>query len=129
MNGGAIVFGVIFSSQLYAQQISANGNLGEVLAVKDQQTKVLAYQTIILPNYPNPFSSSTAFRFILPANLSTKLKIYDFSGRLVATLVDGYCDAGQHQVTFNGSNLASGIYLARLSAGNFAQTEKLVLLK
>jgi hypothetical protein len=57
------------------------------------------------------------------------LKVYDTAGRLVATLVDGWCDAGEHQITVDGSKLASGVYLARLEAGEFTQMQKMVLLK
>ncbi|HEX7344660.1 MAG TPA: T9SS type A sorting domain-containing protein, partial [bacterium] len=62
------------------------------------------------------------------------LRIYDTSGRLVATLVDGWKAAGKHQAIFDpkgagGSDLPSGIYLAKLTAGDHSQVQKLVLLK
>jgi hypothetical protein len=55
--------------------------------------------------------------------------VFDVLGREVAVLKDGLVEAGTHRVTFDGSNLASGIYFARLDAGKFSQTRKLMLLK
>jgi len=57
------------------------------------------------------------------------LRVYDTSGRFVGKLVDGWRQAGKHQAIFDGSDLPSGIYLARLTAGKFQQTQKLVLMK
>jgi hypothetical protein len=57
------------------------------------------------------------------------LKVYDTTGRLVATLADGWQEAGTHEVTFDGSKLASGIYLFTLNAGQQHTTGKMVLLK
>jgi hypothetical protein len=57
------------------------------------------------------------------------LGVYDISGRKVAELVDGWRDAGAHEVMFDGSGLASGMYLYRLKAGEFETTGKMVLMK
>jgi parallel beta-helix repeat protein/predicted outer membrane repeat protein len=83
----------------------------------------------IISTSPNPFNPTTVASFELRAASHVNLKIYDTAGRLVATLVEGWRDAGEHQVTFDGAKLASGVYLARLQAGTFTQTQKLVLLK
>jgi predicted outer membrane repeat protein len=79
--------------------------------------------------YPNPFNPATTIAFALPREARVSLTVYDAAGRQVATLVDGYRSAGSHEVTFNASNLASGIYFYRLAAENFTATGKLVLLK
>jgi hypothetical protein len=55
--------------------------------------------------------------------------MFDILGREVAVMKDGMIEAGSHRVIFDGSNLASGIYFARLDAGEFSQTKKLMLLK
>jgi hypothetical protein len=55
--------------------------------------------------------------------------VFDVLGREVATLADGVQPAGSHTVLFNGSELASGVYLCRLQAGDFSATQKMVLLK
>ncbi|RJP76047.1 MAG: T9SS C-terminal target domain-containing protein [Candidatus Zixiibacteriota bacterium] len=79
--------------------------------------------------HPNPFNPSTVARFEMRAASHVSLQVYDTAGRMVKELVNGWKAAGVHTVTFDGSNLPSGIYLARLEAGNFTQTQKLVLLK
>jgi len=83
----------------------------------------------LAPNYPNPFNPTTTLEFKLPQAGPVHLAVYDLSGRLVSTLVDGYRSAGVHKITFDGSGLASGIYLYQLEAGAFAATGKMVLMK
>ena len=78
---------------------------------------------------PNPFNPTTSITYQLPADGLVRLMIYDTAGRLVQTLVDGWNAAGMHEITFDGSGLASGIYLCRLEAGDFRQIQKLVLMK
>jgi hypothetical protein len=78
---------------------------------------------------PNPFNPTTAISYELRAASRVNLKVYDTAGRLVAILVDGQQEAGSHQATFDGSHLASGIYLAKLQAGESSAVQKLVLLK
>jgi hypothetical protein len=78
---------------------------------------------------PNPFNPTTTISFTLPEVSRVHLNVYDMSGRLVTTLVNGQREAGSHQVTFDGSNMASGIYLYTLTAGSHSATGKMVLLK
>ncbi len=79
--------------------------------------------------YPNPFNPATTIGFALPEAGKVLLGVYDVRGRLVATLVDGYRDAGIHDVTFDAVHLASGIYIARLEAGGSTASQKMVLIK
>jgi uncharacterized delta-60 repeat protein len=81
------------------------------------------------PNYPNPFNPATTIRFTLPLATQVNLSIYDISGRLVTSLVDGFREAGIHEATFNASRLPSGIYLARIEAAGFEAVRKLLLVK
>jgi hypothetical protein len=83
----------------------------------------------LLQNYPNPFNATTTFSYDLPKAGRVSLCVYDVLGHEIAVLKNGIAEAGTHRVTFDGSNLASGIYFARLEAGKFTQTKKLVLLK
>lgn len=80
-------------------------------------------------NYPNPFNPTTVIKYQLPVNSRVSLRVFDVLGREVAKLVDGRMVAGYHQVTFNASHLASGIYIYRLSTGNSVLTKKLTLIK
>jgi hypothetical protein len=105
-------------------------NTGEVFPDGLPSTQGIYPLSFMLhPCSPNPFNPTTAISYQLQAASRVSLKIYDTAGRLVATLVDGWMDAGEHQATFNGSKLASGVYLARLESGEFTAAQKLVLLK
>jgi photosystem II stability/assembly factor-like uncharacterized protein len=83
----------------------------------------------LLQNYPNPFNPSTVNSWQSPVGSWQTLKVYDALGREVATLVNEYKPAGKYKVEFNGSNLPSGVYLYKLTAGNFTAVKKLMLLK
>ncbi len=85
-------------------------------------------------NYPNPFNPVTKIRYSIPvikahSYASVLLEVYDILGRKIATLVNKKQQPGNYEVTFDGSRLASGIYLYSLTAGNFHQTKKLIVLK
>ncbi|MBL0107875.1 MAG: T9SS type A sorting domain-containing protein [Ignavibacteria bacterium] len=80
-------------------------------------------------NYPNPFNPSTTINYELPASNFVTLKIYDLVGKEVMTLVNEKLDAGRYSATFNGSNLASGMYFYKISAGEFTFVRKMVLIK
>lgn len=80
-------------------------------------------------NYPNPFNPTTVISYQLPSASRVSLKVYDLVGRQVATLVNGQMEAGVHQVSFDASRLASGVYFYQLQAGSFVASKKLVLLK
>ena len=79
--------------------------------------------------FPNPFNPVTNLTFDLPESGKVSLVIYDVQGREVAQLVDGWTPAGVYQMTFDASGLSSGIYFAHLMAGDFQQTQKIILLK
>lgn len=83
----------------------------------------------LLGNYPNPFNPSSEIRYELNAAAKVQLNVFDVQGRLVETLVDDVVQPGVHAARFDGTALASGVYFARLSGPNFAQTAKMVLLK
>jgi hypothetical protein len=80
-------------------------------------------------NYPNPFNPSTSINFAIANSEFVTLKIYNILGSEVATLVNETLAAGSYKFNFDASNLASGIYLYELKAGNFAQIKKMNLLK
>jgi hypothetical protein len=80
-------------------------------------------------NYPNPFNPSTEIRFGLSQPLHVRLIVYDLLGREVAKLADEDMDAGYHSVTWNANNVSSGVYIYRLSAGDFVQVRRMVVMK
>ncbi|TKJ42105.1 hypothetical protein CEE37_00050 [candidate division LCP-89 bacterium B3_LCP] len=86
--------------------------------------------------YPNPFNPATTITFTLPVASLVKLDVFDISGRAVlvgtryaSSLINGWRDAGVHEVTFDGSTLPSGIYIYHLTAGEFTASGKMVLMK
>lgn len=81
-------------------------------------------------NYPNPFNPSTTIGFQIPEHSEVRLEVFDMLGRKVATLINQETiAAGSHTVVFNAKNLASGMYLYRLTAGSQSVIKKLTLLK
>jgi hypothetical protein len=81
------------------------------------------------PNYPNPFNPTTVIRYEIATASRVTLKVYDLLGREVATLANEQKPAGSYSVTFDGSGLASGIYVYRLTAGDFFQVRNMVVVK
>ena len=86
-------------------------------------------ETVLHSPCPNPFNARTAISYQLLAVSNVNLTVYDITGREVTKLVDGMMTAGTHQVVFDAKDLTSGVYFARLKAGNFCQTRKMLLIK
>jgi hypothetical protein len=85
-------------------------------------------------NYPNPLSSGTSIRFVLPVTTSADLSVYDVSGRLVRNLHQGEIAAGMHQSYWDGTDsrghyVSSGIYFYRLTAGDQRVTKRMTLVR
>ncbi len=80
-------------------------------------------------NYPNPFNPRTTISYSLPEASQVTLDIYNILGQKVATLVDEYQEAGEHQVNWNSTGQSSGIYFYRLKAGEATEARKMLLLK
>ena len=80
-------------------------------------------------NYPNPFNPKTVISYNLAEYSRVKLKIYDTCGREVVTLTDKEQSAGIHEIEFDGSNLSSGLYLYEITAGNYSQIKKMILMR
>lgn len=79
--------------------------------------------------YPNPFNPTTTISYAIGNDGNVTLSVYDITGREVASLVDGYRVAGVHEVAFDASELASGVYVYKLTSGNQTATAKIVLMK
>lgn len=83
----------------------------------------------MLPNYPNPFNTSTIIEFYVPYNSRIKLKVYNILGELIENLIDGEFIEGTHSYNWDASHLSSGIYLLQMEGDNFKQIKKAILLK
>ncbi len=80
-------------------------------------------------NYPNPFNPSTTIEFAVPIETEVTVTIYDVLGRTVGTLVKETKPAGTYQITFDASGLASGLYIYRMTAGDYSNSKKMLLIK
>ncbi|MFH1861305.1 MAG: T9SS type A sorting domain-containing protein [bacterium] len=83
----------------------------------------------LLKTYPNPFNPITTFSFMLERSGDVNLTIFDLQGKRVTNLINGWRTEGEHEVSWDASGFASGIYIYRLKAGEFVASGKIVLLK
>ncbi|MCL4708998.1 T9SS type A sorting domain-containing protein [bacterium] len=102
---------------------------GTAVEEKAQEESQLPASYELEQNYPNPFNPSTTIAFALPKLSEVTLKVFDASGREVATLVEGRLLAGRHEVVLDARPFSSGVYFYRLQAGEFSQTRRLTLVK
>ncbi len=87
-------------------------------------------QTFVLyPSFPNPFNPITTIKFSVETFHAMSLRIFDITGRVVATLINGEIPIGNHEITWNASRQPSGVYIVQLSNSKSIQTQKLILLK
>ncbi len=84
---------------------------------------------VLHQNYPNPFNPQTTISFTLASEGQTLLQVFDVQGREVQTLLNRNLPRGQHQVRFDGTGLASGVYFSRLETRNEVFTRKMLLMK
>lgn len=103
---------------------------GNGIGTKIINNKEINYNYQLNQNYPNPFNPSTTISFSLKTNSITDLKIYDLLGREIRTLIEREeLSAGNHYYLFNSEGIASGIYFYKITAGDFSDTKKLIILK
>lgn len=100
----------------------------------DGNTTAIPATFALEQNYPNPFNPGTTIKFALPAASTVTLKVYNINGQLVNTLVSENLSAGYHSVSWNGKNIngqhaASGLYFYQITAGEFQQVRKMMLIK
>jgi hypothetical protein len=128
------LFGTIYS-EIYFVVMNTSPTTQAIYSYTASSATEVAAQTklplhySLEQNYPNPFNPSTTIRFQMPSKGFVTLRIYDIIGREVATLLDGFQEAGTHDVKFDAFNLPSGIYLYRFTSGTYTETKKLVLIK
>lgn len=103
---------------------------------RDEATSAPVYESEELANevklahaYPNPFNPTTQIDYTLPESSEVQLEVFDITGRKVSTLIDGTQASGTHSVTFDGSELSSGVYIYRLTAGEQVLTRQMTLVK
>ena len=131
-----VTFGGEISGTLYVDdmRLIAARPPTPVTAVLEGKAAVLPRTTVLSQNYPNPFNSSTTIQFTLPQPETVELAIYNLAGQQVTTLAQGKREAGTYTLRWDGRDdarreLASGVYLYRLQAGQQVETRKLLLMK
>jgi hypothetical protein len=90
---------------------------------------ILPEKYVLEQNYPNPFNPSTTIKFALPERSNVNLSIYNILGQRIVQLVNDELESGVHEIQFNASSLASGVYFYTLSTGNYLSTKKMILLR
>ncbi|GEM_PF-2977742 len=113
-NGAAPDMGVVESDYVSAIEEVAN---------------LLPQDFELMQNYPNPFNPVTTIRYKLAENAHVNLAVYDIQGREVTTLVDAQQNAGSYSMQFKASNLASGVYIYKITAGNYTNIKKMILVR
>lgn len=120
-----------FKGTVYMDDLEIT-KVGTATDVKDRQSVPTNYS--LSQNYPNPFNPSTSIKYSIPTNSFVTVRVYDMLGREVKTLVNGAKNVGTYNVVWNGENnfgnkVSSGTYIYRITAGNFVQVKKMILLK
>jgi len=105
------------------------GKIKTIVSVESDSENPSPTEFSLAQNYPNPFNPSTTISFSLPTMQNVLLKVYDVLGKEVATLVNEDLQSGTYTREFNASNLASGMYIYSLKAGNYSETKKMLLMK
>ncbi len=110
-------------------EASAMSSASEVIDDLEAKSGALPSTFALDAAYPNPFAASTTVGFTLPEAASVRVAVYDVLGREVAVLVDEQLEAGQHTARFHAAGLSSGVYLVRMTADGFAQTQRVTLAR
>ncbi len=136
---GAIKSGYILDileNKLKGEGSNKASNLLAKQTAEEESKKELPKEFLLKPNYPNPFNPTTTIPFMLPEGSNVVIEVYDMTGKLVRELTNNKYNAGEHIVKFDGSNLASGIYLvnARIISNEalgkqYNFTQKIMLMK
>jgi hypothetical protein len=119
---------VVAGSHAYRlKQIDFDGSYSYSNTIEVDVTTPLTFN--LSQNYPNPFNPTTKINYSIPSDSKVTISIYSITGEVVAELVNDFVAAGSYSVDFDGSNLASGMYIYKMTAGNFTQTNKMMLMK
>ena len=111
---------------------------GDIPAFENNQLYVVSSLTeaVAIPEsfsldraYPNPFNPTTTLSFAIPVDSEVFLSVYNLQGREVVSLINGNMEAGYHSVVWNADSYSSGVYFVKMVAGEFVNTQKLMLVK
>lgn len=123
---------VYVSGTVYAYAVAADGSvikLTDVIVDVKNPTANVPGEYKLMQNYPNPFNPITTINYSIPVGGKVQIKVFDLLGKEVAVVKDAIEPAGEHSVSFDASNLASGVYYYVMTSGNFTDTKKMVVAK
>jgi hypothetical protein len=103
-------------------------SLSEIIGIQNISSEVPS-DYILFQNYPNPFNPATSIKFSIPKSSNVKLVVYDITGKELELLVNEQLKAGTYQTNWNALNYPSGVYFYRLTAGEYSETKRMVLVK
>jgi hypothetical protein len=95
----------------------------------DDDVPVMPQEFSVAQNYPNPFNARTSISFALPEQSDVRIEVFNLLGQKTATIAEGLFPAGNHTVTWDASDVASGVYYYKLTAGDFSAIKMMTLLK
>ena len=124
-----------FEDSIYIYSNSIDGGpkilyatgIGMETGIEDQNLMPLS--AVLIENFPNPFNETTTIRFRLPEAAEVEIMIVDLNGRMVERLLKKKMPSGQHQITWQARNFASGIYFCRLRTAKINRFQKMILIK
>ena len=122
-------YGTLDDIRIYNYALSFPAIQGLLTVVHQNGVGAIPKTFALRQNFPNPFNPSTIIQYDLPEKAEVVLQVYDVLGRKVRTLVDNMEQAGTHEVSFDASDLASGVYFCRLKAGDHSAVKAMMLLK
>lgn len=126
----AVINGITYQYRISDVDINGIETLHDITAsATPQSSSNIPVEHTLYQNYPNPFNPTTTIRYDVKTEGLVRLQIFNLMGREVSTLVNELVSAGSHTITWDASELPSGIYLYRMDAGDFHQIKKLLLLK
>ncbi|MDP3149110.1 MAG: phospholipase D-like domain-containing protein [Ignavibacteria bacterium] len=115
--------------QEFAKRYTDAGGTDPIIITDIENDNNIPTEYALAQNYPNPFNPSTTIQYSLKESGKVDLDVYNMLGQKVLTLVNEFQNTGNHQVKFDASRLASGVYIYRIKANNFSASKKLLLLK
>ena len=105
------------------------GHTVTALSVGSSPQGPLPAQAVLHPPYPNPFNPMVQIRFSVPGRMAVRVEVFDVLGQRVAVLVDEVLEAGRHAAIFDGTDLANGVYIIRLSTPDGELARRIMLLR
>lgn len=126
-NGGIMTTYWTTHGGIFAQHTGRYGKVG-IVPVRDE-VNPLPLNYSLYQNFPNPFNNSTTLQFSIPSRTRVNVSVYDVLGRIVSVIVDEELEANIYRVTFDGSNLSTGLYFYELSTNYGRKIKPMVLIK